>query len=145
MCSWTDQALLTTFFYTKTNFYRPPTKLWEGNILHVCLSVCLSTGGPNVTITQDVLNLTVQPSPVLPPPRHLTYPPQHPPLDITPETPLDLAQPPARAIRWQSLETFSNLFIWGPPVRDICWWPLKLKRIRFPSGQHASYWKTFFS
>ena len=31
----------------RPSFYRPPTKLQESNIFsHVCLSVCLSTGGP---------------------------------------------------------------------------------------------------
>ena len=31
----------------RPSFYSPPTKLQESNVFsHVCLSVCLSTGGP---------------------------------------------------------------------------------------------------
>ena len=36
--------------------YRPPTKLWEGNVF-TCLSFCW---GPHVTITHDALDFTVQ-------------------------------------------------------------------------------------
>ena len=33
-----------------------------GRCFHSCLSVCLFTGGPHVTIAHDALNLTIQPS-----------------------------------------------------------------------------------
>ena len=69
----------------------------------VCQPVCLSTWGPHVTITHDALDLTVQGS----------YPQKS---DLGPP-----ALPPASDIWWSSLETCSNLFIWGPPASDI-WW-----------------------
>ena len=37
--------------------YRPPTNVWEGNVLSY---VCLYTGRSHVTITHDVLDLTIQ-------------------------------------------------------------------------------------
>ena len=43
------------FYYL---FYRPPTKLWEGNIF---TGVCHSVGGGG---PHDVLDLTVQPPPL---------------------------------------------------------------------------------
>ena len=47
------------------NIYRPPTKLREGNVFsRVCPSVSHSVGGegrgPHVTITHDILDLTIQ-------------------------------------------------------------------------------------
>ena len=36
---------ISSFLDDGIQFYRPPTKLWEGNVFsHVCLSVCLFTG-----------------------------------------------------------------------------------------------------
>ena len=47
--------------YWSVNIYRPPTKLWKGNVFSlVCLSDCLSTGGgSNVTITRKTLDHTM--------------------------------------------------------------------------------------
>ena len=53
--------------------YRPPTKLWEGNIFsYVYLSVILSTVGSHVTITHDELESTIQG----------VRSPQAPPMDV---------------------------------------------------------------
>ena len=49
-------------------------KLWEGNVFSC---VCLSAGGPNVTITHDALDLTVQPL-ALPPTLQTWDSPQSP-------------------------------------------------------------------
>ena len=50
-----------------SHIYRPPTKLREGNVFTRVLSVILFTGdgGPNVSITYDALDLTIErpPSP----------------------------------------------------------------------------------
>ena len=46
--------------YARKPYYHPPTKLWEGNVIQVCLSVSLSTEGHHMTITHDALDLTVQ-------------------------------------------------------------------------------------
>ena len=53
--------------------------------------------------------------------------------------------PPVSDIWWWSLQTCSNLFIWGPtlPSNDIWWWQLKFKHLRFPRGRCASYWNAF--
>ena len=51
-----------------SNYYRPPKKLWEGNVLTgVCLSLCSGEGGPHAIITHDALDRTVQGPLVLPP------------------------------------------------------------------------------
>ena len=98
---------------TKRNSF---ATLWHTN--EVFSRVCLSTGGPHVTITHDALDLTVSPLPALvliliPPPdiwhgdspgpvplRHGTWGPLH-------------AGPSASDIWRPSLEICSNLFI-GP-------------------------------
>ena len=38
-------------------YYHPPTKLWEGNVFS---HACLSTKGPDVAITHDAVDLTIQ-------------------------------------------------------------------------------------
>ena len=43
----------------KCSYYRPPTKLWEGNV-GWNVSVCLSWGWSHVAITRDALDLTVR-------------------------------------------------------------------------------------
>ena len=49
-------------------FYRPPMKLREGSVFsRVCRSVCPEEGGPRVTITYDVLELTIRKPPGRPP------------------------------------------------------------------------------
>ena len=88
-----------------THYYRPPTKLWECNVFtHVCLFIrggslcnhypwCI---GPHCTTPS-------QPSQA-PPPKishHQIWDP--------------LASPPTGDIWWPSLETCSNVFIWGRP------------------------------
>ena len=46
-------------------FYCPPTKLRKGNVFsRVCLSVCLSPGGPHVTIIHYALDFTIQNPPL---------------------------------------------------------------------------------
>ena len=41
----------------RLNYYRPPTKLWEGNVSSlVYLSVCMFRGRPHVT-TEDLFKL----------------------------------------------------------------------------------------
>ena len=55
--------LIQSHSFEVRNYYRPPRKLREANVLsRVCLSVYLSTGGgvPCVTITHDALNLSIQ-------------------------------------------------------------------------------------
>ena len=89
-------------------------ELREGNIFTlVYLLEC-----PHVTIIYDTLEPTVQ----------------HPPPAMTSQT-SDLG-PPARDIWWPSLETYSNLFICGPPIGTDIWWP---KLAQLASGRYASY------
>ena len=69
------QLYMTTY---RRRYYRPPTEFREGNVFScVCLSFCLSTMGPNVTITYDALYLTVQA------PGHETWDPWPCPLILT--------------------------------------------------------------
>ena len=49
-------------------FHRPLMKLREGSVFsRVCRSVCPEEGGPRVTITYDVLELTIRKPPGRPP------------------------------------------------------------------------------
>ena len=88
-------ALPTQLANINYGSYRPPTKLWENNVF---TRVCLFTGdwGTHVTNTHNALEIIVQ----------------HPTPDIRHGIPQVPA--PANDIWWPSLETYSNLFIWGP-------------------------------
>ena len=58
--------------------YYLSTKLWECNFIsRVCLSVILSTGGSHVSITYDILDLTIQGSFPGPSPGPSLYRNQH--------------------------------------------------------------------
>ena len=97
------------------HFYHPPTKLREGNVFN---HFHLFTGGANVSITHDTLDLTVQCHPQ------------------------SKAPPPASDNWWPSLETCSNLFTWetpSPTTTDI-WWP---KHVWLASRWYVSYWNAF--
>ena len=98
-----------------------------GKVMFSLMSVCLSVHrrqGLHVTITHDVLDIIVQPSP-------------HP-LGIRP-WPLKPQPPPASDIWWSSLKTCSNLFIWGHPQNNIWWW----SHVWFTNGWYISYWNAF--
>ena len=103
-----------------------------GKVIFSLMSVYLVTGGPHMTITHNALAITVQPLP-----QTLDLAPQsqsHLPMDIRPgipppaghqtRDPPALAQFSASGNKWSSLETCSNLFIWGPPGSNIWWWLL---------------------
>ena len=110
-------------------FYRPPTKLREGNVVTcVCLSV--HSGVPHVIL----------------PMVHWTSLYRTPPLpDMIHGDPQPQPRTPARDILWSSLETCSNLFIGPhtslystPPYSTDIWCPLK--HVQLASRGYASYW-----
>ena len=69
----------TELYPTKSLYYHTPTKLWKDNVL---TGIWLFPGGPHVSITHDVLYLTVQ-APV-PPPNIRPVPPKT--LDLDPSS-----------------------------------------------------------
>ena len=61
-CEETNRCLVLLLMKFDFFSYRPPTKLWEGNVFsHVCLSI---HGGSHVTIIHDALDFTIQVSPI---------------------------------------------------------------------------------
>ena len=109
-----------------------------GKVIFSLMSVCLFTReeslydhypsctGPHCTFSQTSdIGL-----PGHDPLGHQTWP--------TPALDPALAPPPSSDIRWQSLETCSNLFTWGPtPTITDIWW---LKHAWLASGQYTSCW-----
>ena len=98
----------------KNSNYRPPTKLWEGNVfICVCPSVNLSVHRrSHVTITYDALDLTVQGSTPSPGPfGHQTWDPK-----------------PQSPCLWHLVVITGDLF-WlvhlRIPMSNIWWWLLK--------------------
>ena len=71
MDKYTQSHSFPSFTNLEFGFNSPPMKLREGNVFsRVCVSFC-SWGSPNVTITHDALDLTIQapiPSPAPSPP-----------------------------------------------------------------------------
>ena len=116
------QLYMTTY---RRRYYRLPTEFREGNVFScVCLSFCLSTMGPCVTITYDTLYLTVHPHPISDLGPHLVLSPCY----------------------WHLVANTVDLFKLvdlriPPPPSNICWWPLK--HVRFASKRNTSYWNAF--
>ena len=116
---------------SSTLFYRPTTKLREGNVFTgVCLSV--HSGVPHVILPKVHWTSLYR----TPPSGHGTWGPPDP------------ARTPVRDIWWPSLETCSNLFIGPhtslystPPHSTDIWCPPK--HVQLASKGYASYWNAF--
>ena len=117
----------------KTHFYRPSTKLWEGNVF---TRFCLFTGGPHMTIANDSLDLIVQ-CPTQPCIRHGTRAPKT--LNKgTPRLALGLLLVTSGGHHWRPVQTCS---LRTPSTGTDVWWPLKY--VQLTNGRHVSYKNAF--
>ena len=104
------------FSFRWVSFFRPPTKLWEGNIfIRVCMS--FSPRGPLHTAPARSLSTIKGP----------------------------LALTPASHTWWSRPEICSNFYTLGPPIPPFpsgtdTWW---LKHVQWASRRYASYWNAF--
>ena len=109
-------------------FFRPPTKLQEGNVFNrVCLSVCPQ--GSHVTNDHNALDLTVE------------GPPSSVPLSMFKRVQLGLhctGTPPVA----KTGHLFKLVHLRIPPFR--CWHLVATEAHRSTSGWYSSYWNAFF-